>query len=430
MHELADKLNKELEGTEILSLLSDYGKRMYVPQGIIVQSQEARKKATKYMATIGVALENGNPMNIKAIRDQFGPSLSEKELFLYSPMGGNNALREKWLEDMKEKNPAMKNAETSLPIVTNGLTNGVSIASALFLNKGDCVIRPDKYWENYNLIFEEQIQADVKEFPLFRGTSFNIQGMKKAIENSGTEKVFLMLNFPNNPSGYTPTVKEMNETADMLTELAEKGKKIIVFCDDAYFGLFYTEDVCRQSLFALLCNRNKNIFVIKGDAATKEEMVWGFRIGFLTYGGKGLTKENFHALEQKTLGVIRGTISSCSTPAQNAILKGMNTKGYKEEKQKGIEKLKARFSAMKENLARYNNRKDFVPLPFNSGYFMSFFCTCDAEDLRQKLLNDYQTGVIRTDDHHIRIAFSSCDTEKISGLIDTLYKCSLELNNK
>ena len=62
MHELAVRLNETLKDTCAYDLLSDYGLRMYVPKGIIVQSAEAKQKATKYNATIGVALENGTAM--------------------------------------------------------------------------------------------------------------------------------------------------------------------------------------------------------------------------------------------------------------------------------------------------------------------------------------------------------------------------------
>ena len=58
MHELAVGLNETLKGTCAYDLLSDYGLRMYVPKGIIVQSAEAKQKATRFNATIGVALEN------------------------------------------------------------------------------------------------------------------------------------------------------------------------------------------------------------------------------------------------------------------------------------------------------------------------------------------------------------------------------------
>ena len=93
MHELAVKLNDILKGTSALELLSDYGLRMYVPKGIIVQSADAKQKATRYNATIGVALANGSAMYIPAMKAQFAPSMQVSEIFPYAPMGGVVALR-------------------------------------------------------------------------------------------------------------------------------------------------------------------------------------------------------------------------------------------------------------------------------------------------------------------------------------------------
>ena len=127
MHELAVKLNETLKGTCAYDLLSDYGLRMYVPKGIIVQSAEAKQKATKYNATIGVALENGTAMYIPAMKAQFADTMKVGEIFPYAPMGGVPALRKIWKEDMYAKNPLLAGKSISLPVVTSGLTNSLSL---------------------------------------------------------------------------------------------------------------------------------------------------------------------------------------------------------------------------------------------------------------------------------------------------------------
>ena len=105
-------------------------------------------------------------------------------------------------------------------------------------------------------------------------------------------------------TGYTPTKTEMRAIADALISLAEEGMKLMVISDDAYFGLFFEEDSATESLFSLLCDAHENVFAVKCDAATKEEMVWGFRIGFVTYGSKGLTEAHYDALNKKSLAII------------------------------------------------------------------------------------------------------------------------------
>ena len=426
MHDLAVKLNDTLKGTCAYDLLSDYGLRMYVPKGIIVQSSEAKEKAKKHNATIGVAMENGSAMYYPGMKAQFADTMKVGEIFPYAPMGGVLALRNAWKADMEKKNPLLEEKITSLPVVTNGLTNALSIVCSLFLETGGDVVLPDMYWENYNLILDEQRQANKILFPIFKGDGFNVEGLDYAL-TSADDCVMVLLNFPNNPTGYTPTEKESDEIIAVLKKHADNGQKIVLVCDDAYFGLFFDDGPCRQSLFAKACGLSRNILAIKCDAATKEEMVWGFRVAFVTYGGTDFTDAQYDALVQKTMGAIRGSLSSCSMPGQNIILKGLADPNHDSDRSKGVEKIGERYLRLKESLKKYADNEVLKPLPFNSGYFMSFWCKPNAEDLRKYLLDKYQTGIIRSDDHHIRIAFSSVDVQNIEDLVDTVYKAAGEL---
>ena len=426
MHELAVKLNETLKGTCAYDLLSDYGLRMYVPKGIIVQSAEAKQKATKYNATIGVALENGTAMYIPAMRAQFADTMKVGEIFPYAPMGGVPALRKIWKEDMYAKNPLLAGKSISLPVVTSGLTNSLSLVCSLFVENGGDVVLPDMYWENYNLILDEQRQANKILFPLFKGEGFNTEGLDQALE-SADDCVTVILNFPNNPTGYTPTDAESDKIVAILKKHADAGKRITLITDDAYFGLFFDDEPCKQSLFAKVCDLSENILAVKCDAATKEEMVWGFRVAFVTYGSKGFTDEQYDALMQKTMGALRGSLSSCSMPAQNILLKAMADPNHAADKEKGVKKIGERYFELKKALKKHEKETCLKALPFNSGYFMLFWCACDADELRHLLLDKYQTGIIKSDDHHVRIAFSSVDVPNIEGLIDTVYKAAAEL---
>lgn len=431
MNQLAEKLNAVLDCTCVGGLLSDYGRRMYVPKGIIVQSAEAKKQATRFNATIGVALEEGVAMCLSSMRGFFSPSLKIGEVFPYAPMGGVPALRSLWKDRMYEKNPSMRGASVSLPVVTAGLTNALSLVCSLFLDEGDSVVLPGMYWENYDLILDEQRQTRKVLFDNFSisndGVSgFNVSGFDEALASTG-DKAVVILNFPNNPTGYTPTNEEALEIVEVLKRYSNSGKKLVVITDDAYFGLFFEDAVCKESLFSRLCSCSENLLAVKCDAATKEEMVWGFRVAFITYGCKGFTDEQYDALVQKTMGALRGTLSCCSTSAQNILVKGMEDPSYYEEKSAAVEKIRNRYDALKTSLSKYAERKDLIPLPFNSGYFMSFECSCNADDLRHILLEKYGTGVIRLDDHHIRLAFSSVDLKDIPALVDTVYSAAAEL---
>lgn len=112
------------------------------------------------------------------------------------------------------------------------------------------------------------------------------------------------MNFPNNPTGYTPDVQDGNAIIAAIKAAAEEGIKVVAVTDDAYFGLFF-EDSMQESLFGKLADLHDNVLAVKVDGATKEEYVWGFRVGFITYASS--SKAALAALEQKqwVLSVLR-----------------------------------------------------------------------------------------------------------------------------
>src|SRR5688572_10712619 len=133
---LAAELNSvlEKEASSVLEMLSDLGRRFYFPRGIISQSAEAKAKAHRFNATIGIATEKGGPMHLPSLQQYF--RLDPAEVYPYAPTGGKPALREAWREKQLRENPRMQGKETGLPIVTAALTHGLGLISELFVNPG------------------------------------------------------------------------------------------------------------------------------------------------------------------------------------------------------------------------------------------------------------------------------------------------------
>lgn len=428
MNPLAQKLNKILEGTTAYSLLSSYGRHMYTPKGIIAQSAEAKQKAHFINATIGIATAGGKPMFLPSIRSHFSPDMPPGDVFPYAPTLGLPELRALWKEDMISKNPSLKDKPMSLPAVVSGLTHAISTVGSLFIDEGDTVLLPDYYWDNYTMILEEQRRANLVQFPFYDGKGgFNLKGLDAALAAHAGQKVVLLLNFPNNPTGYTPTKTEAAEIVSILVRQADKGTHILALIDDAYFGLVYEENVEKQSLFAYLADAHENILAVKGDAATKELMVWGFRTGFITYGCKGMTTEQYDALVQKTGGAIRGTVSCSPTASQALIRDALKDPASAAQREANVKPLQERYEAMKTAIARQKKTDVITPLPFNSGYFMSFRFAGDVEKLRLRLLEEYGIGTIALQGILLRLAFSSVDVELIPALVDTVYKAAAEV---
>jgi DNA-binding transcriptional MocR family regulator len=153
--------------------------------------------------------------------------------------------------------------------------------------------------------------------------------------------------------------------------------------------------------------------------------VWGFRIGFITYGAKGLAEEHYEALIQKTIGAVRATISSASKIGQSLLLKVMQGEGYLEECERVAHAMKVRYKIVKEAIAQEEG--PLQPLPFNSGYFCAFKTQGEANTLREVLLKEGQIGSVALGGDLLRIAYSSVDCEQLAPLIEEIYRRSREL---
>ena len=433
MNELAVQLNSALEDSCAYPFLSEVGKRMYFPKGIVAQSDEAKEKARRYNATVGLATKVGEPFYLKDIYSSFKDGVFKpSQLFSYAPGGGDKELRAIWKAQMEKKNPTLKGKKNSTPIVTGGLTHTISLIAELFVSPGDEVVCPDLFWDNYDLIFTDLVGAKLRLFRFYdeRG-HFNTEGMKEALLACKGNTARIILNFPNNPTGYTPSHSEALAIVDAIRAVADTGKKVMVISDDAYFGLFFEEETEKESLFSLLADAHDDIFAIKGDAATKEEMVWGFRIGFITYASRSFTDEHIDALTKKTLGAIRCTVSNCDRPGQSLLLKAMKDgKTYEEDKNDLFDEMKKRYDAVHKAVSRHSGDDVLRPYPFNSGYFMAFDTNGhDAEELRRYLLDKYQIGAINIMGRTLRLAYCSVELDGLDEVVDTVYKAAGEIWN-
>ncbi|MGE4649649.1 MAG: hypothetical protein AAEJ53_02085, partial [Myxococcota bacterium] len=90
LNALAQQLNQRLEAAapEVFEMLSALGRRLYFPKGILFQSAEAREKAHRFDATLGIATEQSVPMHLASLREMLGESLPPEEVFPYAPPAG------------------------------------------------------------------------------------------------------------------------------------------------------------------------------------------------------------------------------------------------------------------------------------------------------------------------------------------------------
>jgi len=432
---LAAELNEiiERENPNVYSMLSEFGKRLFFPRGILAQSAEAKEKAKRYDATIGIAREDGKPMHLRSVM-QFFNGLSPADALTYAPATGRPDLRERWRAELVAKNPGLAKKSFSMPIVTSGVTHALSLVGDLFVDKGDMVLSPDKFWENYELLYGVRFQAQLALYPFFNaGGGFNVEALRQALlTRAGSWKTILVLNFPNNPTGYSISKAEADQITSVLLESAEEGRNLVVVTDDAYFGLFYGDDVHQESLFARLAESHERILAVKVDGPTKEEFVWGFRTGMLTFSTRAYLSDEalYGALTKKAAGAVRSAISNCSHVAQSVLAKAMADPTLVAERAEKKEILAARAKRVQEILRSPDYAKLWEPYPFNAGYFMCLkLKELDAETFRKHLLEKYGVGVIADGDRDIRIAFSSVDENSLEELYGLLAAAARDLLN-
>ena len=411
MNKLAQELNKTLGSAA--EFLSDEGKRMYFPYGGIL-GQGGEAKGCAINATIGMAFEeDGSPLVMKC----FGKSVNlDKKAFLYAGSFGLPQLREQWKAMELKKNPSLKGVKFSNPVVTNALTHGIRIVAELFAGKQDELVAPDLFWDNYELIFQEAVGCKVRHFNTFRKGAFDAAAMKAALLAPGEKKI-LILNFPNNPTGYTATVDDAKKIVAAVRAAAKNGKRIVVVLDDAYFGLVYEKGIHGESLFAEFATLDRNVLAVKLDGTTKEDYVWGLRVGFVSFAFKGATDEQLKALEAKAAGNVRSCISNSSSIGQHMALAAYADPKYAAQKKEKYEVLRKRYLEIRAILKRHPEyAESFETMPFNSGYFMCVKPVgVEAEKVRKHLIAKYSTGTIVLSGL-IRLAFSTIPKTKLATL--------------
>lgn len=415
LHPEAQERNARLNAVapQVLEALSPLGRRAFFPKGIPFQAGQSA--GCTLNATIGQITDGaGNPMPLAKLGELLG-SLPPKDAFLYSPIAGRQRARELWHQKHVQEDARME--AVALPVVSSGICHAISMAADLFFGAGETLIIPDLYWDNYEQVFGMRLEGDYATFPFYNaaGTGFNVSGLRDLLAKQ-PGKAHVLLNFPSNPSGYSPTPAEMTAIADVLVEAAAT-RPVVVYCDDAYHGLVFSEEATSKSLFFELIDRHPNLIPVKCDGVTKELSFFGGRVGFLTFG---TSKEAAALLVDKAMSLIRSGIGSPVGLSQ-----------YLTEEELLDPRHDASFEELRLTLQRrYQILKDllFKPtphwkvFPFNAGCFclLELREGLDAEIVRQALIHDERVGVISQGDRYLRLAFCSLKEDAIEPLVQAI----------
>lgn len=394
------------EAPAAAALLSPLGRRAVLPLGIPQQSAQAA--GCERQATIGqITAGNGQPLALPAVASHY-LGLDAKQALLYAPTGGILALREAWRARINVPS-------ASLPVVTTGMSHGVSLVADLFGCAEHPLVLATPYWDNYDTIWQMRTEAPMLRFPFFDEKGrFNLGAMGAQLDNL-VGPATLLLNFPNNPTGYAPT---RDEAAAIVARIYAHPHPLAVLCDDAYQGLYWGEDCFPGSLFGLIAAGAdpRRLVVCKVDGATKELVFFGGRVGFLTFAS---TAHAGQILADKATAVLRGTISSAPASSQAVVLAALRDPqlAAQQDEVQGI--LKRRYLALRRALDAGN----VAYWPFNAGCFAMLRLRDDqpAGEMRLRLIREQSTGVIEaTGANALRVAFCSIDEVDIPDLVQRI----------
>jgi aspartate/methionine/tyrosine aminotransferase len=448
--------------TPLYITFSEIGKRIFLPEGIFYWAKRAKEEA-ELNGTIGVAygfekdfISGGKnewvPCYLKEITEY--SRFTVKEIVPYSSIAGLQEIRDIWKQWIIHKS-LYNNGDAVLsrlskyitnPVVTGGVTNGIFQACTLFLNPSEYIILPNKRWGNYDNILRKFIGVNIKSFEFFQNNTINIEGLKTAITEVAKiqEKIIILLNFPNNPTGYVPTEGECSSIVEMLKESYISYKKpIVVLVDDAYEPYVFTDNAIKRSIFYELHQVDEDVIPVKLDGITKELLIYGGRIGFITLGLKPKWIENNEELQilkdeiqNKLQGFIRATISNCNSFYQALIYKLFQDKGMErliQSREEVQNLLKERYERINFELAKIKNPNVSID-PNSGGFFIFLNLNPDkikATEFADHLLKQFKVGIIpieKLDDNvnGIRIAYCSIDLSEIPELIKRI---NLALND-
>jgi len=190
-----------------------------------------------------------------------------KNVTYYAPTRGISEL----LEQLEQKLKTVNGIETSWRdniILTNGGSQALNLAFASIFNPGDEIILSSPNFISY---FYLAMFFDVKVIEVERKSNFGPDLDK--MKNSITDKTkAILINSPNNPTGYSLNKRELDEIVDLV-----KQNDLYLISDEVYENYLY--DAANHTSPASL----KDMFdrTITINAMSKLYSATGFRLGYV-----------------------------------------------------------------------------------------------------------------------------------------------------
>lgn len=313
----------------------------------------------------------------------------------YAPNAGLPALREAIANQVSKESGIDYNANNVA--VTVGATQAVYLSFMACINPGDEVIILAPYWVQYENIVK-----------LLGGKPVIIEEFKDGFEpdpitvfNAITNKTkVIVVNSPNNPSGYIYNDAFLKELAEMAS-----ANNIRIFSDEAYRSLTYDQDF---NSIAKYC-RKEGVVII--NSFSKQFAMTGWRVGYV------VAEEAFI----NTVVKFQQNMAVCvATPNQYAAIEAMTNAdkyagGIKDVFQKRRDVLRRELD--KISTLKYQSPQGtfyaFIDISA-TGLNSKFFCFDLLEKEHVAVIPGVAFGEVF--DNYIRLAFTLNEDKIIEGV--------------
>ena len=357
-------------------------------------SRQLFMMAKQYDDVIDFTLGDPDVPTPKAICDAaYNAAVSGKTH--YAPNAGLPALREAIAKQMSIESGIYFSANNVA--VTIGATEAVYMSFMACINPGDEVIILAPYWVQYENIVKLLGGKPVIIDTFKEDFEPDLDAIHKAI-NERTKAI--MVNSPNNPSGYVYNDAFLKELAEVAST-----NNILIFDDEAYRSLVYDGE---YSSIAKYC-RKEDIVII--NSFSKEFAMTGWRVGYV------VADENF----TNTVVKSQQNIAVCvSTPNQYAAIEAITNKDQYASVIKDV------FLKRRDVLTRELCKIDRLKFKVPAGTFYAFIdissTGMDSKTFCFSLLEKQHVAVIPgvafgdAFDNYIRLAFTLNEDKIIEGI--------------
>lgn len=302
----------------------------------------------------------------------------------YTPSPGIPELRDSIASKLREENGLDVSRENI--VVSPGSKQAIFYAVMALVDEGDEVIIPTPAWPSYMEIVTVA-GGRAKMVPSLPGFSLNIEGIKEAI----TERTkLIIINSPNNPTGYVANEKEISAVAEVAMDSG-----VYVLSDEIYEKMIYEGRHISIGSFPGMQERTLTV-----NGFSKAYAMTGWRLGYIA-APKNLASA-INKLQQHT--------ASCpSSFAQKAALEALKSETQVSPMVEEFRRRRDYISSALDKIPYFKLTRPagaFYLFPDISGTNMDSESFCDLL-LEKAGVSTTPGGAFGGYDNHIRISYAN-----------------------